>query len=1473
MILKKITCRRTIAVVILITLLFSLGMSFTTVLAEESAEIPGGNTEGTTEGAIEVITESAIEETSEGAIEEPTGTPMLLGTPTPAKSYSTNLVIITGTTSWVNPLVQGYHNLIENRDPAYEFGLKIYSGTDVDYDDAKLQETIKNADAVVFQMIGDDKVSKINKILSNSWNEKWKDSKAPAIFTNGCSADYFSANIVKDVSITPNEDTDDFDAVTKYCNKKTTDNCEKLFLFLASKYGDGDVTTTEDLTPITTAKGSFAYHPSAAGTGIFSTPEDYYNWYQSRSEYNPSAPWVGIMDRDSSYDTGNYDLITETIKALEKKGINVIPVFTTTDKINTAKNFFYRDLDGDGSKEPAIDTFICPMGFSFDSSTEKTITLFKEMNVPVLSPIYASDLEKWENDPAGTASQLYYNVALPELEGRIEPIFMGGSKNIGMDEATGAIITKNVALEDRIERVAGRAANWAELRKSENKDKKIAIFYYNMDGGKDNLGCTTLNVPRSLAEVFNAMKNKGYILDTDGALSTDGKITEEKVFTEMFQKGRNIGGWAPGELETFASQDGIIKVDLDTYLGWYNKLPAKLREAVEEKWGPAPGNFMVQDNKIIIPGIISGNVYFGPQPMRGWGEDVNNITHSPTLPPSHQYLAQYFWLQNEFGADALIHFGTHGSMEWLPGKSVGLSGEDWTDIVQGDMPNIYPYVVNNPGEGAQAKRRGYAVLVDYLTAALANTQLYGNLLELHNLAHQYEFASNPANNQPAADAEKIKERITTLIKLEELDKTLGLGAMSDFSSMLDKVHEYLDEVEADVTPLGLHTFGVAPQDIPDTLDDPFEKMVQAIISFDPENRSALADTIRENLRNTTEEMDMLLLSLNAGYIPPGMGHDPIRDPSIMPTGKNIVSFDPRTTPDKVSWEIGKKCADNLVSTYYAEHGSYPESVGVVLWAIETMRDGGQGIAMTMRLMGIEPKWDASGKVTGYKVTPVEELGRPRIDVVISASSLFRDTFSNVMTLLDKAVRELAENESDSNQNNYIKKHFETLKSQYISQGKGEDEAAFLAASRVFSAMPGTQGNGVAERLEATSSWNTSEDVVETFLSRASYIYGTDKNGNAVYGQAGLDTFKDVLKNVQATVHVIDSTYGSLDNDDIAGDLGGLTLAAKWASGKDVQAYIANTRFGISGSKIQTIQQFVAQELYSRMLNPQFVKEMMKEGYQGSETLAAWFGNTLLVDTTLNAVDDKQWHDLAATYIFDESVKSQLDPYCLQSMIGWAAEAARKGMWQASKEDLTKLSDTYIQSMVKNGVVCCHHTCGNIVFNEWVAEYSSLDKDTLKQFESILSKATNKNVNIKINEPSKPTNNESKSETPTTVTPEAPKDTATPEPTEPTPTPETKNNAVSENANQAAAREQQKDNTVVADNSGSAGKQPQAVTAETGEKAKETITKAYEISEKENSQSSTGTKAVAAAAIVAAIVIVGIFLKGYLSFGIKKTFKK
>jgi cobaltochelatase CobN len=659
--------------------------------------------------------------------------------------------------------------------------------------------------------------------------------------------------------------------------------------------------------------------------------------------------------------------------------------------------------------------------------------------------------------------------------------------------------------------------------------------------------------------------------------------------------------------------------------------------------------------------------------------------HSPALPPTHQYIAFYLWLQKQYQADALIHLGTHGTLEWLPGRSVGLGEDDWPDALIGNMPDIYPYIVNNPGEGTQAKRRGYAVIIDHLTPPVIKPELYGDLAGLNSMIEDYRAEVRRGDTSRAT---ALQEQITQKIKDSNIDRELGLnlnadgsvaGSVYGFAETVDRVQQYLEDLTMELVPYGLHTFGRPPE------GDLLDQMADSVVAYNYESRKGSRDQIRQNLLLTTNEMANLLRALCGEYIEPGLGRDPVRVPDAMPTGRNLVSFDPRMVPDEAAWLTGKKAADQLLARYYAENDRYPETVGVVLWAVETMRTQGESVALIFRLIGVEPDWDKNGRVAKVKITPVEELGRPRIDVLVTISGLFRDTFSHTVAVLDDAFRQIAllnENTGD----NLVKKHYQDMLEKLKAGGMSQDDAANLAAARIFGAAPGTYGIGVSELVKATSAWDSTQDLTDTYLARMSFVYGRNS-----YGVQALDAFQQILSTVDVVTQVRDSLWGVLDNDDVYQFLGGLKLAAEAASGRTVDTYIVNTR-NAADPKVQSLSEFVGAELRTRLLNPKWIEGMLKEGFSGSRTISDHIANLFGVAATLGGVSDWTWQQVAETFVFDKNISSQLNPYNLQSIIGWAMEAARRDMWQADRETLQKLSDTYIRSAAQYGVVCCHHTC-------------------------------------------------------------------------------------------------------------------------------------------------------------------------------------
>ncbi|GAW92496.1 cobaltochelatase subunit CobN [Calderihabitans maritimus] len=1194
-----------------------------------------------------------------------------------AEPILVKIVIIANSESYFPSLVSAYGKLVNQ---GYPLELKIFNGAGLvnNTEAERLRKELRDARVVLLEMIGLDTIKVLRPFLTELPADvkilSTKSSEFPDL---------------------PRIDAGE-DAVLKaYFDQGGVENMRRLLLYLASRHGG--LATGEELLPVP-LPDRFIYHPEADQT--FNDRKDYLNWYRDAGKLKPRAPWIGIITYDSFYKNGDIDIYTALLRELEAQGANVILSFAK-DRVEAVRDFFMEDGQG------RIDLLIAATGFNFVfGKPEEGVKLFRELNVPVMAPVYARNLEQWKQDPAGLAGDVYWQIAYPELDGRVEPVMLGGTQAVGVDAATGVEIVKKVPIPDRVQRLARRAMNWAMLRHKPNGDKRVAIIYYNYSGGKDSISASYLNVPESIAAILQALKKDGY--------RVEGNFPGKDLLKIMLTYGRNVGSWAPGELETMV-QAGAMTVPVEDYLRWFRELPRSLQEAVEREWGPAPGRVMVYQGQLVIPGLMLGNVFIGPQPMRGWGDDPQKITHSPTLPPTHQYLAFYFWLQHDFKADAVIHLGTHGTLEWLPGRSVGLGADDWPDVVLGDLPNIYPYIVNNPGEGTQAKRRGYAVIIDHLTPPMVKPELYGDLAALQEMLNNYEVEAAKGNTRRLAAMQKeILEKITA----NNLDQVLHLDLARDsFERVVQEVDSYLAEMVAELMPYGLHTFGRPPE------EELLERMASAMVAYDPATRSGSEANYQQKLTLSTREMDNLLRALRGEYIPPGLGRDPVRIPDTLPTGVNFYSFDPRMVPDKAAWETGKKAADQLLAQYLAEHGRYPERVGVVLWAIETMRTQGETIAMILRLIGAEPKWDKNGRVTGIDFTPISQLGRPRVDVLVTISGLFRDTFAYMVELLDDALAQVARLEEQP-EDNMVKKHFQEDLQVYREEGYSEKEAEVLAAARIFGDPPGAYGTGVSEMVEATSFWDKQEDLARTYLARMRYAYG-----KRVYGQEAESAFRRVLSNTEVITQVRDSLWGVLDNDDVYQYLGGLNLAARQVSGREVDVYITNTRQA-RDPQVQSFNRFLGTELRTRVLNPIWIEGMLQEGYSGSTTISKHVGHLFGVDATLDAVDNWSWRQVMETIVLDPEVRDRLSPYAVQAIAGWGLEAARRQMWQADQETLSQLANTYVQSVLEYGVVCCHHTCANIVFNEWLASFATLPGQDLARFGELFREATNQDLHLK-----------------------------------------------------------------------------------------------------------------------------------------------
>lgn len=1060
-----------------------------------------------------------------------------------------------------------------------------------------------------------------------------------------------------------------------YLDNDTPENMAGLQLYLLADYGGVPINAPGLIMPLQ----EFAYHPDAPEEQdrVFADRSAYIAWYKQVGKYKQDASWIGIAGNTSYYyaeDTAIYDAL---INSLEGKGFNVVQIFGNKDSL--AKFFV-----GEGSLQ--VDLIINSMVFSLTPEE-----FYQEVNVPVMNPIYFRHGDEWRASKEGLGQEQWWQVVAPEITGRIDSILIGGTEELYGDPVTGAVIEKRLPIADRVERVVGRAEKWLALQQKSNEEKKVAIIYYNSHGGKGDISASYLNVEKSLDVLLEALKNDGYEAGEED-LSQD-------LLGQILEKGVNIGSWAPGAFEELV-KTGVVTVDKEEYLSWYQELDQALRQEVEAEWGLPPGDIMVHEDKIVVPGLMLGNIFIGPQPRRAVGDDPGKLAHSATLPPTHQYLAFYFWLQKGWESDAVIHLGTHGSLEFTPGRAVGLGGDDWPDVLIGNLPNIYPYIMDNVAEAMIAKRRGYAVTISHQTPPIINA-MYGELVELEQWVEEHDDSATDEVRREALEV-VIRKQVAELGLEKILKLDLGREAIAVIN---DTLMSYFETLKQGQMPYGMHTLGVPPE------EGVLQEMVAAMQQF---NQDADPAVLEEMLRNADAEITNLLRALRGEYIEVSPGGDPIRKTGVLPTGRNLIAVDPNTLPDKAAWEIGKIAADQLLDNYRQEHGHYPESVATVVWSYETMSSNGQSVAMILRLLGAEPRWDG-GKVVGYDFLSLEELGRPRVDVLITISGLFRDSFPNLVALLDDACRDAALLEESPDQN-YIVKGYGIRKSKLQEQGLTEDDAAFFAGGRLFGPPLGGTGTGVPDMVQNPSAWEDTGDLANQYLNNMSYMYGRKSEG-----VAARHMIEASLENVDTTVKVMDNYRGVLDSHvHVYEYVGGLTAAAQYISGREIDTYIANTASG--QAQVQSFNQYLADEVTTRLLNPVWTQAMLDEGYAGSNLISNQIGVAFGIDATLGDVEDQLWKSIADTYAFNDQIWEQLDPSARQMIAAWMLDAIRRDMWQADPEDIERMANRYVENVAEYGNNCCQVTSDQKL-NTWIAYKATVNKNILDRFKDNFFKAT------------------------------------------------------------------------------------------------------------------------------------------------------
>jgi cobaltochelatase CobN len=1043
---------------------------------------------------------------------------------------------------------------------------------------------------------------------------------------------------------------------------------------------------------------------------VFATWDEFDAWRQKNGKVRPGAPRVAVSFYKATYYSDETELLDAVIAEIERQGAEAIPMFGYPGEVAAQRLL----IDASGKSRADV-----VLGFNFNFAAPDSSSYLAKVDVPVINLIslYGRTEQEWRTSPQGLSMfEGTFNVATPELAGTIAPTVVGSQEKI-KDPETGLTIVVRKPMLSQVALAVRRANEYAALRNKANRDKRVAIVFYNYPAGKANIGASYLNVAESIGNVLRRLKQEGY--DVGNA-----DLSGDAVLKTLVEKSRNVGGYAPGELDALVAHGSAVRVSLGEYRRWLDALSPALKAKVIKDWGePGKSRLMTTGGSLIVPAVQFGKIALLPQPARGWGEDAEKMYHAKDLAPHHQYVAAYAWLREGFKADAVVHVGTHGTLEWLDGKDMGLSPDDAPDALIADLPHLYIYNVDVVGEGLVARRRGMATLIDHMVPPFKKGGLYPELAELGERINDFDTSLHKSPELAKAVGEQIRQKVIDI----GIAKDLGLD-LSNPDSLTDHVvhdvQDHLLTLKAQNIPYGLHTFGRVP-------DKPLrETTIDAIVSVDrsllPNKAKILADDMeRRIVASGARELDNLVHALSGGFITGGSGGEPIRNPDSYPTGKNFYGIDPDKVPKPASYEMGIKLADQMLADHVKKHGKYPEKVSFVIWGDETMRHEGVLESQIFHLLGTKPVWDARGKVVDVEVIPRAKLGRPRVDIVIASAA--EGMFNNVTLLMDKAVQKVKAIEEAEN---YVRNHYLKTKAILVQRGYTEDEADRRAGVRIFDEPPGTFNLNTSTITAASGTWDTDKGMADDYLRKLGHGYG-----NGFWGEKMEDVFRLALSGTEKIVHSSSTMlYGALDNDDMFMYMGGLATAIRNIDGteKSPELVITNTR-DPGNPEMTSIDKFIGTEFRSRYMNPTWIEGMKKEGYAGAGEMRSFVEYLWGWDATVTeTVTDRMWKESFDVYVADKNnlgmkeFFEQKSPYAFQDITARMLETVRKGYWKADAATQKTLLEEYVASVNRHGVGCAEHTCGNPRLQQFVMEQGAkagIPVPALEGYKQAMEKAT------------------------------------------------------------------------------------------------------------------------------------------------------
>jgi len=954
------------------------------------------------------------------------------------------------------------------------------------------------------------------------------------------------------------------------------------------------------------------------------------------------------------------------------------------------------------------------------------VARLEALDIPILQGLsLTSSRAEWEaSDDGVTPLDSANQIAIPEFDGRIITVPFS-FKEVDEDG-----LPRYVADPERCARVAGIAAAHARLRHTPPAERKIVLMLSAYPTKHSRVGnAVGLDTPVSAIRLLRAMRDAGYDLGEPGRIPGLELDDDTEAGDALIHALIDAGGQDEEWLTQVQLTESHVRIPADRYAGWFEAFHPDLREAMLEAWGPAPGKLFVnEEQEIVLATIRAGNVVLMIQPPRGYGENPVAIYHDPDMAPSHHYLAAYRWVESSpeaggFGAHAIVHLGKHGSMEWLPGKNAALSAACGTDAAIGHLPLIYPFLVNDPGEGAQAKRRAHATIVDHLIPPMARAESYGDIAKLEQLLDEY---ANIAAMDPAK-LPAIRAQIWTHLRAAEMHRDLGLDDQPDdegFDDFIFHVDGWLCEIKDAQIRDGLHVLGQAPSGearvnlvlsilrasqiwggetgaVPglraalglaegdddlraiDRVEQQARGLIEAMeeahwdpaaartLHADPQVQAVLefaAEQVVPRLARTTDEIAHVLRALDGGFVPAGPSGSPLRGlVNVLPTGRNFYTVDPKAVPSRLAWETGRAMAESLIERHLADTGGYPRSVGLSVWGTSAMRTSGDDIAEVLALIGVEPEWDqASRRVKGLRVIGLEELGRPRIDVTVRISGFFRDAFPHVIGILDDAIRQVAELDEPLEQN-FVRAHAQT--------DLAEHGDARRATTRIYGSKPGSYGAGILQVIEA-GNWKTDDDLAEVYTAWGGFAYGRDLDGAPAADdmRANYRRIAVAAKNIDTREHDI------ADSDDYFQFHGGMVATVRALTGSEPQAYVGDSTTP-DAVRTRTLAEETTRVFRARVVNPRWIGAMRRHGYKGAFELAATVDYLFGFDATAGVVQDWMYESLANEYVLDagnQAFMKKSNPWALRGIIERLAEAVQRGLWEEPDADvIARMQQVYL----------------------------------------------------------------------------------------------------------------------------------------------------------------------------------------------------